>query len=470
MTAAREREIAAEHHSVARFLEDLKSKTTAVGIWGAGAIGSSAAYYFALRGLRCLAYDISAERVHEIAAGHFQSTSVHQTPTDEGQDGPMDVTATTRWRDLENAAVSVHLVCVPTERAAEPSAASLRDVMPRIARTVRSTKAPSTPPIVCIESTILPHWIDSIVIPALEAEGLTVGRDVLVGAAPRRDWFNGEDYTIETLPRIVGGSDDRTTRILVAFYSLVCRTVQPAIDAQHAAFTKVVENAIRYQGITFGNALALAFPQFDMRHILRLASTKWNIPYYFPSLGVGGHCIPLAPRYVLEEGGLDNEFLEPVREALAFNDSYFEELLATRLRPLMAGRQSVAVLGLAYTPDAKMHKLSPALAVIDALRDVPRLRLHDPYYTADEIYDLCSVPGLQFPDDLSDCDAVILVTAHSRYRSTRVEDYIAPGTLVIDNSGAWSDRRFPDGVEYYEVGRIPGRRVEVAEPWSPRAD
>ncbi len=458
-----------EQEMVEQFLAGLHSQSTSVGVWGAGAIGSSAAYYFARVGLRCVAYDVSEERVREIRAGQFQSTSTHaDSIADPGED--LAVTATTRWRDLEKESVAIHLVSVPTERAAEPSAAALEDVMPQIAKVVKRSKPAATPPVVSIESTILPHWIDTVVIPALRAEGLNPGQDVLIGAAPRRDWFNGADYTIETLPRIVGGCDEQTTAVLCAFYSLVCRTVQPAMDAQHAAFTKVIENVMRYQGITFANSLSLAFPQFDMRHILRLASTKWNVPYYFPSLGVGGHCIPLAPQYVLEEGGRQNAYLGEIRDALEFNDSYFESLYDRRLRGMLEGKRSVGILGLAYTANAKMHKLSPAFSVLDLLRATPRLRLHDPFYSGDEIYDLCSVPTMQFPDDIAECDALVLVTPHKQYVQTPIEDYVSPGAAVVDNTGVWSNRRFADGVQYYEVGRIPGRRGSKYEPYSSTAD
>jgi nucleotide sugar dehydrogenase len=382
----------------------------------------------------------------------------------------LGVKATTRWQDLEQENVAVQLVCVPTERAAEPSGAALADVIPRIAKVIRKTVHGPVPPLISIESTILPSWIDGIVVPALTGEGLAVGQDVLLGAAPRRDWFNGADFTIKTLPRIVGGRDQLTTCLLAAFYATVCDTVQPAMDAEHAAFTKVIENVIRYEGITFGNRLSLAFPQYDMRHVLRLASTKWNIPYYFPSLGVGGHCIPLAPRYLVEEGGPDNPFLDAVRGSLDFNASYLTSLYDRRLEGLLQGRRSVGVLGLAYTTDAKMHKLSPAFSVLDALRDTPRLRLHDPFYSADEIYDLCSVPELHFPDDLADCDAVILVTAHGEYARAEPEAFVMPGAVVVDNTGVWSRRAFEPGVEYYEVGRVRGRPLPPDEPFSPFAD
>ena len=466
MTMANENESDGER--VDAFVKDLEARRTAIGVWGSGAIGSSAAYYFARHGLRCIAYDISKERVREIREGRFQSTAP-QGEDEAPRGADLGVTATSHWRDLEKESISVHLIAVPTERAAEPSGAALADVVPRIARVIKRTDL-GYPPLVSIESTILPTWIDEIVVAGLRSEGLMVGADVLIGAAPRRDWFNGASYTIETLPRIVGGSDQLTTDLLVALYSPVCNTVQPAMDAHHAAFTKVIENVIRYEGITFGNALALAFPQYDMRHILRLASTKWNIPYYFPSLGIGGHCIPLAPRYVVEAGGADNPYLKSVRDSLTFNSNYLENIYETRLRELLAGKRSVGVLGLAYTPDAKMHKLSPAFSVLDTLRDTPSLRLHDPFYSDDEIYDLCSVARLQFPDDVAECDALILVTAHTEYIHCAVETFVEPGTVVIDNTGVWSRRKFKEDVEYYEVGRMRGHPGPENEPYASTAD
>ena len=153
-----------------------------------------------------------------------------------------------------------------------------------------------------------------------------------MGAAPRRDWFSGGEHTLENLPRIVGGNDEETTGLLISLYEMVCDEVVPARDAYHAAFTKVIENLLRFQGLALANSLALASPGYDMTHVLKLASTKWNIPLYHPSMGIGGHCIPLAPRYALAEGGLDNPYLAPVRDAVAFNDGFFSRLYQVRLR------------------------------------------------------------------------------------------------------------------------------------------
>jgi UDP-N-acetyl-D-mannosaminuronate dehydrogenase len=123
------------------------------------------------------------------------------------------------------------------------------------------------------------------------------------------------------------------------------------------------------------------------------------------------------------------------------------------------------VLGLAYTPDAKMHKLSPALDALRCLKDTPRLRLHDPYYTDEEVEGITGFQALSFPDDLAECDGVLLVTPHSAYVRAEVEDSIRSGTVIVDNFGAWRNREFSPGVRYHEVGRRAGEDHRDAVVW-----
>jgi nucleotide sugar dehydrogenase len=451
-----------------KVVDDLRAQKALIGVWGCGHIGASAMYHFSQKGIACIGYDIAETRVAEINDGRFLSTDTAGIERLESTNGP--VHATTLWREFKSRRVAVHLIAVPTERGAEPSSAALEDIMPLICETIRDTDLGGLIPALILESTIQPTWIDTVVLPKLLASGLRPGVDVLVGAAPRRDWFSGSEHTLETLPRIVGGMTPEATELLVELYSLVCSEVVPARDAYHAAFTKVIENLIRFQGLALANSLSLAYPGYDMTHVLQLASTKWNIPLYHPSMGIGGHCIPLAPRYALAEGGVENPYLEPVRQAVELNDGYFTRLYQNRLRDLLQDCRSIVILGLAYTPDAKMHKLSPALDALECLKDTPRLRVHDPYYSPDDIEDICGVTTLNFPGDLRDCDGIVLVTAHTPYRTAHVEEFVQPGTVIVDNFGSWRGRSFAPGVRYHEVGRPVGEdsrhSVELREPSS----
>ncbi len=443
-----------------QFLAAIRSGRIGVGIWGCGHIGASALFHLAVAGVRCFGYDVSPERVRAIAEGRFLTTEVtHPAPpavTPDTTTAPLRIHASTDWRQMVDHRIGLHLVCVPTDRGRDPSAAALQEVLPHICAVIKEGRAGQRqadgPSFIVIESTIVPSWLDSIVLPTVRESGLTLGDDVHVGAAPRRDWFSGETHTLRTLPRIVGGTSPEATERLAAFYSLICNTVCPARDARHAALTKVVENALRYHGITFANALAVALPHYDTAHVLELASTKWNIPYYHPSLGIGGHCIPLAPRYLISEAG-GPERIELVQQALDFNAGYFERLYLTRLKTLLSGHKRVGVLGLAYTPDARMEKLSPAYSVIETLKEAGCcVQLHDPYYSCQEIKALAGVEGFNFPQDLPNFDAVVLVTAHAPYLNEDIACHIAPHTVIIDNFGTWRNRTFPESVTYYEIG------------------
>jgi nucleotide sugar dehydrogenase len=444
-----------EESTTSPLVSALRGGGYAVGVWGCGHIGASAMYYLSRHGICCIGYDIEETRVQEIRQGRFLSTDV--VPAGRVQAPDVRVAATRDWTDLKSRKVLIHIISIPTERGAEPSSAALEAVMPLICETIRDSELDGVTPLIAIESTIQPTWIDTVVLPTLHASGLRPGIDVHVGAAPRRDWFSGNEHSLATLPRIVGGDSEESTKLLVDFYSIVCDEVVPARDAYHAAFTKVIENLVRFQGLALANGLALAFPQYDMTHVLRLASSKWNIPLFHPSMGIGGHCIPLAPRYALAEGGPGNAYLDPVLAAVTFNQDYFARLYQARLRELLQDCRSIVILGLAYTPDVKMHKLSPALDAVECLKDTPLLRVHDPYYAAEDVDDICGVPTLTFPDDLRDCDGILLVTAHTAYREAAVEGIVQPGTVIVDNFGTWSDRHFAPGVRYHEVGR---RNVE----------
>jgi len=438
------------------FLAAVRGGEIGVGVWGCGHIGASALFNLAVAGVRCAGYDLSEERVRDIAEGKFLSTAVtHPAPraaTPDTATAPLRIRASTDWRDMIEQNIGLHLVCVPTDHGRDPSSTALENVLPHICEVVAQSPRGRWPRLIIIESTIVPSWLDEFVLPIIARHGLELGRDVYVGAAPRRDWFSGAEHTLRTLPRVVGGTSPEATALMAAFYSLVCQTIKPAKDAHHAALTKVVENALRYHGISFANSLALGLPRYDTAHVLDLASSKWNIPYYHPSLGIGGHCIPLAPRYLMTEarGG---ENVELVQQAVDFNERYFAQLYTKTLARLLEGRQRIAVLGLAYTPDARMEKLSPAFNVLETLRDDGRaVRVHDPYYTPEEIEALTGVETLRFPEDLADYDGVVLVTAHTPYVQDEIERHVAPTAAIIDNFGAWRDRPFPAGVRYHEVG------------------
>jgi nucleotide sugar dehydrogenase len=270
--------------------KELLAGRSKLAVWGTGYIGFSTIANFAAEGVRCVGTDVSESIVESINNGKMPVPNMEYWL---GFDTKYLVTsgtmkATTDWKSVLQPEFAVHMIAIPTEKADKPWDGALEDVITKIATNVEK---PEKPPLVIIESTLTPNKTDNLVIPIFNKNGLEVGRDILVGVAPRRDWFISPEKNLKSLPRIVGGSTPDTTQHMIEVLSIVCNKLIPAPDHRHAEIVKSVENAFRHSEITLANQLSLAYPHLNMTEVLRLVGTKWNVGTFHPSFGSGGYCL-----------------------------------------------------------------------------------------------------------------------------------------------------------------------------------
>jgi nucleotide sugar dehydrogenase len=408
---------------------------------------------FAAEGVTCVGTDVSDTIVSTINSG---KTPVPNMEYWLGFDTKYLVesgmmTATVDWKKVLTAEFAVHMIAIPTEKEDKPWDGALEDVMTKIA-----SHAPrfQDPLLVIIESTLTPNKTDDLVIPVLEKNGLQVGRDILLGVAPRRDWFISPEKNLRTLPRIVGGTTPDTSKLMVEVLSIVCDKLIPAPDHRHAEIVKSVENAYRHMEITLANQLSLAYPSLNMIEVLRLVGTKWNVNVYHPSFGSGGYCIPLSSKYVLE-GAEKPEYLTLLKETVS-TDSRLPSIVANRIAD--KGFKNVGILGLSYKGDLKVHVLSPALRISKTLieRGV-KVKINDPYYAREEIKKLTNADTFPFPEGLSEFDCVVIVAGHRLYKAipeAKLLAHLKKCKLILDNlEETW--RTFDwhsTGIEYHISG------------------
>jgi len=432
--------------------EQLLNGDKVIGIWGLGFIGYSSMTNFALAGVRCKGTDIDKHKVDCVNTGNvpvpnieywlgFDPKILHTAKT---------MYATTDWAELIGADVAVHLICIPTEKGDKPHLDILQDVITKLAQ----HKDTRTTPLIIIESTLTPNTTDSLVIPLLEKEGLQVGQDILVGVAPRRDWFVSAEKSLKTLPRVVGGTTPETTEMMREVLGIVCDTVLPAKDHRHAELIKGIENAYRHVEITLANQLSAAYPDVDMRDVLRLVGTKWNIGHYSPSFGTGGYCIPLSSQYIL--AGTDNPSALSILQAAVDTDRGIPAKVADAV--VAGGAKRVGILGLAYKGDLKVHTLSPTLRIVERLKGrVDMVKVNDPYYSADEIERICRVESFIFPQGMTEFDTILLVSDHRLYTSvnhSKILSCLPNCRRILDNTGVWQGIDFASrNIAYRLAGR-----------------
>lgn len=451
-----------------RFRKRLQDGDARIGIWGTGFIGYSTMATFADEGIQAIGYDIDDERVDVINDGVVPIETLEywlgMDPAPLVDEGVMR--ATTDYTELTSGEVSVHFVAVPTERDGEPWSGPLETVLDRLSET--DPAALDGPIVVIIESTMTPGMTDRVAIPALENSPLTLGEDVYLGVAPRRDWFTSANKDLRQVPRVYGAQSDDGAAYVRTILDLVCENLVEASDHHHAEIVKSVENAYRHVGIALANQLSRAYPNTDIREVLELAATKWNIPAYFPSVGVGGYCIPVASKYVMDGAEHPDELtlLEETVEVDRTQPELVAEALADH------GVDTVGILGLAYKGDIKIDILSPTKAIADHLqaRGV-EVVVNDPYFDDAYVREATGAEAVSFPEGLAGVDAAVVVSGHRTYRyatHNQITHALEDASVVIDNPKIWDDVPFADhGVEYFfsgAAGWLDGVTTEAAAP------
>lgn len=452
--------------------DDLKSGKKRLGVWGLGYIGFSSMAHFAKEGVKCFGVDIVQWRVDAVNRGDATTSNLDYwigfdiKPLAENG----VISATNDWEEIVQPDVAVHLVAIPTELDGKPHHDILKDVITKLSKykTIKTER----PPLIIVESTLTPTVVDTLVIPLFKRHGLEVGKDILLGVAPRRDWFTAADKGLTILPRVVGGTTPETTELMAEALGIICRNIIRAPDHKHAAIVKSIENAYRQLDIAFANQLTLAYPDMDMKKILEMVGTKWNVNTYRPSFGTGGYCIPLAPQYVLE-GAKHPERLTLLKESLETDFGQPKVVVESLLK---RGVKKVAVLGIAYTQDLRVHVLSPILPIIKRLVGAGvEVIVNDPYYPEEELERITGCKTFAFPEGMAGCDTVLLGAGHMKYRFIdygRILEALGDCRLVIDNSDftIWKELPFPNHIRYFATGQAhwlepeqDGKREKPAE-------
>lgn len=415
----------------------LAAREARLAVWGLGYIGSSTAEAFAAAGVDVIGYDPDSERVAVLRASQADKKFAVSSAV-----------AAVLHDDCR-----VHMIAVPTEREGEPFNGALVSVFTDLAHAIADGPLSGTCPLVVIESTLPPGTTEEVLFPLLVKHGLTIGRDLLVGLAPRRDWFLAEGYGLRELDRIYSGVDDLSAIAVRDVLALVNDVLHQAPSHLEGELVKCVENAYRHMDITLANELSLAFPHVDMVEVLRLAGTKWNIGTYHPSFGTGGYCIPLSSRYLIT-GARHPQELGLLRRAVETDD---------RMRILVAdavrSRPPVVILGIAYKGGIKVDILSPAKAIVQRLLEHGvEVTVHDPMYTNEEIEKLLGV-GVTTDDvagALRAARTVLIIPDHPEFTdSLYMEALNHPregGLRVIDNHGVLAAATWADHVKYSRAG------------------
>jgi UDP-N-acetyl-D-glucosamine dehydrogenase len=396
---------------------------------GLGYVGLPLAVTFAEAGVPVVGLDAVQSKIDRVNAGE---SYIEDVPSARLAPlvGARTMRATTSWDELR--AVDAVLICLPTPLTEhrEPDLSAVLGAAESLARRLRPGH------LVVLESTTYPGTTREELAPVLERSGLRAGRDFNLAFSPERVDPGREDWTTATTPKVIGGLTPACTRRAMDVYGLACETLVPVGSPEVAELTKLLENIFRSVNIALVNELAMLCDRMgiDVWDVIEAAATKpFGFMPFRPGPGLGGHCIPIDPFYLTwkaREFDLHTEFIELAGKV---NSQMPEFCVGKVARALNSHRKAlngsrVLVVGVAYKADVNDTRESPALKVIELLRnDGALVEYHDPHVASLPQRGLESVP--LDAETIDAYDAVVVVTAH---RGVDWEMIGREAALVVD--------------------------------------
>jgi UDP-N-acetyl-D-glucosamine dehydrogenase len=336
-----------------------------VSIIGQGYVGLPLAISCAKAGFEVTGLDLNEEKVSQL--------NKHQSVVEDvSNDELKSVTQAGKYKATTSNSIDpsteIICICVPTPLGTnhQPDLEILKAATKDVGKSLKAGM------LVIIESTIQPGTTRDVVVPILEKESGLNRDQFLVAYSPERIDPMNKKFTIKNTPKLVAGLTPEAAVKAKEFYSKFIDQVDVCDSLEVAETAKLLENSFRLVNISFINELAMFCQKIgiDVNDVIKAASTKpYGFMPFYPSVGVGGHCIPVDPLYLAQAArqvGAPTRFIELADEINLGMPTYFVGRASEMLGGLKG--KKVLVIGVSYKPNVADVRETPVEALISGLK------------------------------------------------------------------------------------------------------
>ena len=418
----------------------LENKSLKVCVVGIGRICLPTALSFAKAGLQTVGMDINEQLVDSLNKGNFplkDEPGYEEIFNDVIKNGKFLATT-----DINKAISQSDLILLslptPINEKNIPDYSALESVCKQLGDILQPNS------LIVVESTIEPGFIENNLISILEENNrLHVGKNFTIGVCPENANPGEILHDFTTLPRLVGGIDQQSTKIITMIYDFVFSVeliIMP--DCKTANAVKLTTNVFRDVNIGFVNELSLMFDKLgiDTLKVLDAAKRKYNFQIHYPGPGVGGPCLPINSYQFLNTATRTNSKLSIIEHGRKINEEMPEHVVNLTLDGFKISKKSIKdssilILGISYKPDVKDIQLSPAEMIINKLESLGvKIKIYDPYFKGNQVFGINVEHNID--DVLSKVDAAIIVTAHKEFQEINPKIFRKMKTpILIDSRG-----------------------------------
>ena len=399
-------------------LNKIDKREITVGVVGLGYVGLPLAVEKAKAGFKTIGFDVQEEKVNLVNEGHNYIGDVVDSDLKKLVEAGM-LSATTDFSFVKD--VDFIAICVPTplDKHQQPDISYVKN------STIEIAKYMTKGTMVVLESTTYPGTTEELIKPLLEkGSGLKCGEDFYLGFSPERVDPGNKQFKTKNTPKVVGAIGKDATETISAMYRAVLEgDVYEVSSPAVAEMEKILENTYRNINIGLVNELAILCDKMGISlwEVIDAAKTKpYGFQAFYPGPGLGGHCIPLDPYYLswkAREFGFHTSMIE---SSMMINDKMPEYCVERAMRILNAHKKAlngakVLVLGVAYKQDIDDYRESPAIPVIDILKENGAdVEFFDPYISSFKENGIVmeGIPSID-GDIISQYDLVMITCGHT---------------------------------------------------------
>lgn len=390
-------------------------------VMGLGYIGLPTASFLGTKGYQVHGVDISPNVVDTINRGdvHITEPELDVLVKSAVQSGNLKAA-------LEPAEADIFIIAVPTplNGSHEPELSAVTKATDAISPYIKPGN------IVILESTSPVGTTDRLVADRLRELGHKVGEEIHVAHCPERVLPGRILAELVGNDRIVGGIDDTSTTKAADFYREFVAGEVLETTAATAELAKLSENTFRDVNIALANELSMICDDMDVDvwDLIALANRHPRVSILQPGPGVGGHCIAVDPWFIVAAAPSQARLIRTAREVNIAKPEWVVDKIRARAEKFK--RPTIACLGLAYKADIDDLRESPALDVVEKLReaDLGELLISEPYVKSHPDYDL-----VDWQEAVQRADIVVVLVNHRQFKGLKPKDL--QERVLIDTRG-----------------------------------
>jgi UDP-N-acetyl-D-glucosamine dehydrogenase len=420
-------------------IEKIDNRSAKVGVIGLGYVGLPLAMEFVNAGYKVSGIDIDQNKIDSLNDGKNYINDVNDEKLNKAvKNGFLKGTSDfSIVKELD--AISI---CVPTplNKEKNPDISYIVSVMEKIKDYLHPHM------IIILESTTYPGSTRELILPYIENDNITLGKNICLCFSPERIDPGNKIYNTSNTPKIIGGLTPMCSDIGKKLYSTIIDEVIIVSSPETAEMVKLLENTFRAINIGLANEIAIMCEKLGVNawEVIDAAATKpFGFMKFTPGPGLGGHCIPIDPYYLswkLKTLDYDARFIKLAGEINTYMPIHVINLISSSLnrnRKSINGSK-ILIIGVAYKKDIDDCRESPALDVIKLLKKSgSEVIFYDPYVSKIEHTDL-KLEGLSNINSelIANVDACAILTDHS---NVNYQILLENSSLIIDTRNVYSN-------------------------------